>query len=196
MLRRPLPMLAGIAAALAGTAITVMPLNAQSSSHCGATRETACYLLAETLVRAPRHQSLVPGNEAAALISNAPVVENSDEAAGSGAARSQSNQLTIIGWMACVYLIAKGLEFALSARFREMGEAGTVRVKPAALFTAMGLWAAAIVFFLLLNSQSRQAPAAPKTYVSMSDCLRDAQTMNQIHDCESRNYAQPSATPR
>jgi hypothetical protein len=186
--------LAPIAVALLAPAVAMAPLNAQSARECHSATaargdESGCYLLSETLVRSA---SKGGGNTSVSELAPPPesTVEINAEDAGTKADKSRSNQLTIIGWIACVYLFAKGLEFAISPAFRGRQESREGQTNVAALVAATGICIAAVVFFVLLTLQARQVPTPPKTYNSLADCLHDAQTADQIRECGSKHYNQ------
>ena len=95
--------------------------------------------------------------------------------------------LQIIGWMACVYMLAKGIEFVINPQNRQAekreGE-DWYRIKPSALFTAWGLWVSAVTFFFLLNHQASQMPGAQPTFSNYGECLKAANTLEQMKECD------------
>ena len=58
--------------------------------------------------------------------------------------------LQIIGWMGCVYLLVKGVEFIAHAGYRN--EAGHMKIT--AVAAAVIAWLSAAILFVLLNIQS------------------------------------------
>src|SRR4051794_3492621 len=141
---------------------SIRPAIGESSARCrtpsaAQSRERGCYLLSERSIRGShkgRAQFAAP-NVVAPL--PAPDVRPNDDQ--NDQERNHSNQLTILGWIACVYLFAKGLEFAINPAFyrREGDRAGQIR--PAALSAAVAICIAALVLFALLTLQARQVRA-------------------------------------
>lgn len=63
--------------------------------------------------------------------------------------------LQIIGWMGCVYLFVKGLEFIANRSYRN--DDGSYGVT--ATVGSVVSWLGAIVFFFMLNAQAGATPS-------------------------------------
>ena len=188
-----------LAGALVAAGAGMAPLYAQipAPCHAGAAAQrtdAGCSLLNASLVRRPSKG----GADAAVPDSVQPAEPIVDTNAISGtsakddqadANRHRSNQLTIIGWIACIFLFAKGVEFALSSAFKMEQEDGPDRLRPAASVAAIGVCMAAVIFFVLLILQARQSGTPAKSYGTLSECLHDAQTMDQIKECGTGDYS-------
>ena len=97
--------------------------------------------------------------------------------------------LQILGWMGCVYLIAKGIELVINPHHREAAKREGEdwhRIKPSALYTGWALWVLAVIFFFLINYQASRTPGAAPSYPSFSECLQAAKTVDEMTAC-SRN---------
>lgn len=191
--------LIAVAGALVAASASMAPLHAQIPAPCH-TRAAAqqadadCYLLRAGLVRRPGKADADASVPDLAQPPE-PIVDSNVTASANAkidqadADRHRSNQLTIIGWIGCVLLFAKGVEFALSSEFKMEQEDGPDRLRPAASVAAIGVCMAAVIFFVLLILQARQSATPAKTYGSLSECLHDAQTMDQIRECGTGDYS-------
>ena len=186
--------LTSVAAAFLVPDVGVARLHAQISRPCQAAAAAqrhgaGCYLLTAALVRRPS------GNQAETSVPDpiqppeAIVPATTTKDTQSDADRTRSNQLTIIGWIACVFLFAKGIEFALSDSFKWALEDEVGRIRPPAAVAAIAVCMAAVIFFVLLTLQGRQTATPAKTYNSLSECLHDAQTVDQIRECGTNDYS-------
>lgn len=189
--------LIAVAAALLASGAGMAPLHAQTSGACqnGATaQQPGCYLHEAALVRGSTKDganAVVPD----ALPPPEPTV-GTTAPSGLGAIqnlaeieRHRSNQLTIIGWLLCIFLFAKGLEFAFNSAFKMEVEGEPDRLMPAAAITAIVVCVAAVICFVLLTLQARQGGTPTQSYGSLSECLHDAQTMDQIRECGTGDYS-------
>ena len=191
--------LTAIAAASLAAGLALAPLAAQNPAPCqtgeAAQRSAACYLRDAALVRGSGKDGVnaavadaIPAPDPMVASNAISPTTSSAKDGQADAERHRSNQLTIIGWLVCVFLFAKGLEFALSSAFKMEQEDGPDRLRPAASIAAIGICMAAVIFFVLLALEARRGGPPAKTYSTLSECLHDAQTMDQINACGTGDY--------
>lgn len=112
--------------------------------------------------------------------------------------------LQIIGWLGCLYLFVKGWEIAgnqanqvktskqLAAEenFERTGRGKPpnpplTRLSVPALIALLCTWSGAAVFFVVINSQAEQLSTAKQSVPSFSECLRQAESVDEIKKCQA-----------